>query len=59
MDFVYKITIAQKKVNEIFYQIELLHKSDYITENLYIDVVYSLVEIRKILTAIIATSRRN
>ena len=59
MDFVHKMAIAQKEANETLYRIDLLYKSDYITENEYTAITHPLVEIQKILTAIITTSKKN
>ncbi len=57
MDFVHKMAIAQKEANETLYWLELLYKADYITDPIYTAISEQLIQIQKIITAIIRTSK--
>jgi four helix bundle protein len=56
-DFIHKMSIALKEANESTYWIELLFKSDYINENQFNNLNNDLIEILKLLTSIIKTSK--
>ena len=58
MDFVHKMAIAQKEANETLYWLELLHKSEYIADTIYEKITNQLIQIQKIITAIITTSKK-
>lgn len=58
LDFIHKMSIAQKEANETDYWIELLFQSNYISKDEYSDCMSSLESIRKIISAIIVTSKR-
>ena len=58
-DFVNKNSIAIKECAETKYWIELLYKTEYITEKEYESVKEDCEELIKILTAIINKSKRN
>ena len=58
MDFVHKMAIAQKEANETLYWLELLHKSEYIADTIYEEITNQLIQIQKIITAIITTSKK-
>jgi len=58
-DFIYKISIAQKEANEAAYWIELLFLSEYIDKNVYQSVISDAIEIQKIISSILITSKRN
>jgi four helix bundle protein len=59
MDFVHKMAISQKEANKTLYWLELLYKTDYITESVYTELSEKLIQIQKIITAIIKTSKKN
>ncbi|HIP33628.1 MAG TPA: four helix bundle protein [Bacteroidia bacterium] len=59
LDFVHKIAIAQKEANETVYWLELLYRSDFIDEKMYESLEFDIVEIQKILSSIIITSKKN
>lgn len=52
------MSISQKEANETDYWIELLFQSNYISKDEYSDCMNSLESIRKIISAIIVTSKR-
>ena len=54
-DFYSKMNIALKESSETEYWIELLHESDYITEEQFSSIYGDCLEITKILTAITKT----
>lgn len=56
-DFVHKMAIAQKEINEAIYWMELLQKTEYIDNNQYDGLVADAVEIIKLLTAIIKKTK--
>ena len=57
LDFVHKLAIAQKEANETMYWLELLFKTKYIDEKMFNSLQNDLVEIQKIITSIIVTSK--
>jgi four helix bundle protein len=59
IDFIHKMAIAQKEANETDYWIELLLQSEYIENDRYIPFKFSIEEIRKILSSIIVTTKKN
>ena len=58
LDFIHKLAIAQKEANETMYWLELLFKTKYIDEKMFNSLENDLVEIQKILTSIIITSKK-
>ena len=58
-DFINKLSIALKEVNESIYWIELLHDSNYISEESFESIHTDGVEILKLLISIIKTSKSN
>jgi four helix bundle protein len=52
-DFIHKLSIAQKECNESLYWLELLYKSEYMTEEAYISINTDAEEIMKLITSII------
>ena len=58
-DFIHKMAIAQKEINEAIYWIELLKESGYLTIKQYEDINNDAVEIIKMLTSIIKTTKKN
>ena len=58
-DFIHKMAIAQKEINETIYWLELLKETDYITEEKFKNLSDDAVEIIKIITAILRTAKSN
>lgn len=56
-DFKHKMSIAQKEINETIYWLELLKASNYITEEQFQSMNNDAVELIKILTSIIKTTK--
>ncbi len=59
LDFIHKLNISLKEANETEYWLELLYKSEYIQKDMYINLQNKCVELKKILIAIIKTSKKN
>ena len=57
-DFIHKMSIAQKEINETIYWIELLNASDYLSILQYESVNTDAVEIIKLITSSIKTSKK-
>lgn len=58
-DFIHKMAIAQKECNETIYWLELLYKTEYISNNQFESINNDAVEIIKLITASIKTAKRN
>lgn len=58
-DFRHKLSIAQKEINESIYWLELLKATDYITISEFDSLNVDAVEILKLLTSILKTSKLN
>jgi four helix bundle protein len=58
-DFVHKMAIAQKEINETIYWIELLKTTDYINSVQFDAINNDAVEIIKLITSIIKTAKTN
>jgi len=58
-DFIHKLAIAQKECNETIYWLELLEKTNYINKTQFKSINNDAVEILKIITSIIKTSKSN
>jgi len=52
-DFIHKLSIAQKEINETMYWLNLMHSTGYLTEIEYKSIFADAEEIKKLLTAII------
>lgn len=59
LDFKHKLSIAQKEINESIYWLELLRKTDYLKEKEFNLLNLSAIEIIKLLTSIIKTTKAN
>ncbi len=57
-DFIHKMAIALKEANETDYWIELLVQSDYLSQNEYESINPEVVELCKLLTSIIKSSKK-
>lgn len=58
-DFIHKYAIAQKECNETIYWLELLHKTNYITEIEYKSIVNDANELIRIITSSIKTAKNS
>lgn len=58
-DFVHKMAIAQKEINETIYWLELLAETDYLVKQEFESLNNDAVELIKILTAIIKKTKQN
>lgn len=58
-DFIHKISIALKEANETDYWIELLHKSEDISDEAYHSMQPAIQEIIKLLVSIVKTTKQN
>ncbi len=56
-DFVSKLNISLKEASETEYWLELLHKSDYLSDEQFDSIDTDCVELLKLLTAIINSSK--
>lgn len=59
MDFIHKLAIAQKECDETIYWLELLYKTDYITEDVFNLHYEKANELLKLLRSIIITTKKN
>ena len=59
VDFIHKIYVALKEANETEYWLDILYKTNYITENQYKSIVSDSRELIKILSAITKTGRKS
>ena len=58
-DFIHKLNIAQKEINETLYWLELLKETDYLSESEFNSINTDAVEIIKLATSIIKTTKEN
>jgi four helix bundle protein len=58
-DFIHKMAIAQKEINESIYWLELLKETDYLSVNEFESLNSDAVEIIKLITSIIKSSKAN
>ena len=56
-DFVAKMNIALKEISETGYQIEVLHRTEYLSDEQYQSINADCKEIAKILTSIVKNSK--
>ncbi|MEE4178093.1 MAG: four helix bundle protein [Bacteroides sp.] len=59
LDFIHKMSIAQKECNETLYWIELLKETDLIDQSAFEGLYADAVELMKLLTAIIKKRKEN
>lgn len=57
-DFMHKLHIGLKEANECAYWLELLHATDYITKRMFDSIQRDAVELLKMLTSSIKTTKR-
>jgi four helix bundle protein len=58
-DFIHKLAISQKEINETLYWLELLKLTSYITELQYESLKNEAIELLKLITSSIKTAKRN
>lgn len=58
-DFIHKLSIAQKECSETIYWLDLLKETEYITEEQFNSVQPDAIELIKLLTSILKTSKSN
>ena len=58
-DFVHKMAIAQKEINETLYWLELLKETEYITDKEFESVNADAIEIIRLITSSIKTAKKN
>ncbi|MCB9226467.1 MAG: four helix bundle protein [Chitinophagales bacterium] len=57
-DFIHKLSIAQKECNETMYWLELLKETKYLSEKEFKSIHTDAIEIIKLLTSILKTSKK-
>ncbi len=57
-DFIHKMNIALKEASESEYWLEILYETDYINEKQFESMKLDIVELLKLLTSIIKSSKR-
>jgi len=58
-DFVHKLAIAQKEINESLYWIELLYETQYVNKTEFESIYSDALELIKIITTIIKSTKQN
>jgi len=58
-DFIHKMAIAQKEINETIYWIELLKATDYLNLEQFESINTDAIELIKMITSIIKTAKAN
>jgi four helix bundle protein len=58
-DFKHKMSIAQKEINETIYWLELLKETGYLTKEQFDSIDTDAVEIIKLITSIIKSTKSN
>ena len=58
-DFIHKMAIAQKEINEAIYWLELLKSTDYLSVEQFESINIDAVELIKMITSIIKTTKTN
>jgi four helix bundle protein len=59
LDFKHKLSIAQKEINETIYWLDLLKETNYLIEKQFDSINSDAVEIIRILTSIIKSTKSN
>ena len=58
-DFIHKLAIAQKEINETIYWLELLRHTDYLSDEQFESINSDAIELIKLITSIIKTTKMN
>lgn len=56
-DFIHKMSVAQKEANETLYWLELLCQTDYLKKRNFLSLESDLIELQKLLSSIILSSK--
>lgn len=59
VDFKHKLGVAQKEINETIYWLELLRETDYLSREQFESIHSDAIQIIKLVTAIIKTTKAN
>lgn len=59
LDFIHKLSIAQKEINETIYWLELLVATNYIDKNVFESINTDAIEIIKLITSSIKTAKQS
>lgn len=59
LDFIHKLSIAQKECIETLYWLELLHQSDYLTTDQFISTNEAATELLRMFRSAILTTKQN
>lgn len=59
VDFIHKLSIAQKECDETLYWLEILKETNYLTEIEFNEIYHDGVSLIKILKSIIITTKKN
>ena len=59
LDFIHKLSIAQKEINETLYWLELMQSTDYLTDEQFKSINEDAIELIKLITSIIKTTKLN
>ena len=59
LDFIHKLSIAQKEINETIYWLELLVATNYIDKNVFESINTDAIEIIKLTTSSIKTAKQS
>ena len=57
-DYIHKLGIAQKEANETIYWLKVIHRCEYIEDDVFQEMMYDVEEIMRIITAIIVSLKR-
>lgn len=58
-DFIHKMAIAQKEINETIYWLELLKSTDYLNTEQFESINADAIELIKMITSILKTTKAN
>jgi len=58
-DFIHKMAIAQKEINETIYWLELLKETEYLEKDQFESINQDAVEIIKLITSIIKSAKQS
>lgn len=59
LDFIHKLSIAQKECNEVLYWIDFLNQSEFLDQRYFEELKILGIELMKLLTSILRSSKRN
>ena len=58
-DFLHKMAVAQKEINETIYWLDLLKETDYLTAQQHESIKMDAIEIIKLITSILKSTKKN